>query len=1028
MVFTFADDEIRSIVNRSANLAERVAGYFQSIETHQRVIDTRLKRWQAVVAKSDQDDFVKRFQQAGLDSTMSPRFVTDVELTEGIPLPNWANFLRDIDLSPSNNRSQENEKTFAEFIVPFVTLAKGQLQKSTKHLTNVFSADLYLQLTNYLTTRLLKVASPTLEDQFHHSNQISLLSRLSAKPKLDRTSQQYMSFVETMNNGQWKSLLLDFPVLARLLAEVSVQWVESNTLFLTRLQQDWSDLEQTFSPHTPITTVVHVNIGLSDPHNKGQTVLILTFDTGLRLVYKPRPLEVEAWFYSVLMQLNASELKPEFKGCTFLLREQYGWMEHIVSKACQCREEVQHYYHRAGMLLGLLYIFNGTDVHATNLINHGSQPMLTDLETLLQPQWLAMQDFAVLVNQRATNTVLATHFLPKWEIHKDVALDGTAMGGNPVILGKRPVPLMEFVSHLKKGFQDVTFYMTQNHDQLMALQHSVFNLRHRVIFHNTELYDTLMSHSLQPQYLKSGVERSIELEKLYRPMLLHRSETAHCPRFSAEIEAIERLDIPYFMAIVGQTHLFNGERNILNDMFANNGWDHFLTNLQMITTETIETQTRLIHGTFEFYENPWVREPLEPALPLLPLPQYSTEDILSVATNVADSIWQQVIFDLEGSPYWFIPVTLHCHNKTYYQFTKSNYFLYEGTSGIALFLAALARVSGQETYSQMAYRTVQRICQNMSCSSFREDFVRNMPIGASEGIGSIIYALTRISRFLDKPEILEAAHHTVLMLTSKKMTNDPHFDVFKGTAGSILGTLVLFEATQDTSILDLARQCGSELLKKRIKTPTGHWGWPTLRNKIVAGLSHGQAGIAYALLKLYEQTQETPFLQAAEEAISCENTLFSAKQQNWRAFGSSVNEPVFWTTFCHGAPGIGLARLGGLPILDTQEIRQDIRTAIQNTKDYPLDGLDFLCCGNLGRLDFLLEANRVLPEAEHTSHIREQLTQIVQYYNHHRRFRVFQEGLPHVHNPSFFKGDAGIGYQLLRIAYPDQYPSVLLWQ
>ncbi len=32
------------------------------------------------------------------------------------------------------------------------------------------------------------------------------------------------------------------------------------------------------------------------------------------------------------------------------------------------------------------------------------------------------------------------------------------------------------------------------------------------------------------------------------------------------------------------------------------------------------------------------------------------------------------------------------------------------------------------------------------------------------------------------------------------------------------------------------------------------------------------------------------------------------------------------------------------------------------------------------------------------------------------------------YNPGFFQGASGIGYELLRLAYPDQLPSVLLWE
>ena len=31
-------------------------------------------------------------------------------------------------------------------------------------------------------------------------------------------------------------------------------------------------------------------------------------------------------------------------------------------------------------------------------------------------------------------------------------------------------------------------------------------------------------------------------------------------------------------------------------------------------------------------------------------------------------------------------------------------------------------------------------------------------------------------------------------------------------------------------------------------------------------------------------------------------------------------------------------------------------------------------------------------------------------------------------SPSFFRGTAGIGYELLRLAYPEKFSSVLLWE
>src|ERR671915_222589 len=82
----------------------------------------------------------------------------------------------------------------------------------------------------------------------------------------------------------------------------------------------------------------------------------------------------------------------------------------------------------------------------------------------------------------------------------------------------------------------------------------------------------------------------------------------------------------------------------------------------------------------------------------------------------------------------------------------------------------------------------------------------------------------------------------------------------------------------------------------------------------LTGFSHGTAGIAWALLELAALTGEEHFRKAALDAIAYERDLFSPEAGNWPHLGDDNNP--FWVTWCHGAPGIGLARLCSLRHLD----------------------------------------------------------------------------------------------------------------
>ena len=87
--------------------------------------------------------------------------------------------------------------------------------------------------------------------------------------------------------------------------------------------------------------------------------------------------------------------------------------------------------------------------------------------------------------------------------------------------------------------------------------------------------------------------------------------------------------------------------------------------------------------------------------------------------------------------------------------------------------------------------------------------------------------------------------------------------------------------------------------------------------------------------------------------------------------------------------------------------------------------LDHLCCGNLGRTDFLLTAGLRLGRPELTRLARDRAATVLARSEARGGF-AWLSGDDSV-NPGLFQGIAGIGYQLLRLAEPAAQSSVLLW-
>lgn len=116
----------------------------------------------------------------------------------------------------------------------------------------------------------------------------------------------------------------------------------------------------------------------------------------------------------------------------------------------------------------------------------------------------------------------------------------------------------------------------------------------------------------------------------------------------------------------------------------------------------------------------------------------------------------------------------------------------------------------------------------------------------------------------------------------------------------------------------------------------------------LTGFSHGNAGIALSLLRLAAVSGERRFHQAALAAMAYERSRFSPEAKNWPDLrrldvpaqsSQTSHEGVhrFMVAWCHGAAGIGLARLASLPYLDDAALRQEIAAALQTTLEHSFE-------------------------------------------------------------------------------------------
>jgi type 2 lantibiotic biosynthesis protein LanM len=371
---------------------------------------------------------------------------------------------------------------------------------------------------------------------------------------------------------------------------------------------------------------------------------------------------------------------------------------------------------------------------------------------------------------------------------------------------------------------------------------------------------------------------------------------------------------------------------------------------------------------------------------------------INAARAVGDRL-ERLAYYHEGAATW---ITLDQSGKKWALYPVGTE-LYDGAAGIALFLGYLGSITGERRYEILARAAIRGVRD--STAAFRD---RLNSIGFA-GWGGLLYACTHLGHLWQDRELLAEAAAIADRLPSL-IAKDEGLDIIEGSAGCIGALLSLHRCQPSTKILSVARQCGERLLDRAQTMPQGI-AW----SKKIGGFAHGASGMAWALLELAAATGDEKFRAAALEAIEYDRSLFSAAHGNWLDLR---HEGVCATAWCHGAPGIGLARLSALPhihdeTIHDETIRGEVAVAVKATLQSGLGSGDCLCHGAMGNILFLMDAAEFVA-AQDLDRARQAASGVAR--------RILQSDVEPL---GLMTGAAGIGYGLLQMAHPDRVPSVL---
>jgi lantibiotic biosynthesis protein len=349
---------------------------------------------------------------------------------------------------------------------------------------------------------------------------------------------------------------------------------------------------------------------------------------------------------------------------------------------------------------------------------------------------------------------------------------------------------------------------------------------------------------------------------------------------------------------------------------------------------------------------------------------------------------------------------------------------YDGVAGVVFFLLQVYRLQPNPVLLKAINGALQQIA---SCNDNKE----NLFPGFYQGNAGIVFVFKEAARLLDNPAISELAEAKLTQLISLAV-DDELFDIISGYAGVILFLLFLYrqEGMKRKKLLDKSIELGNFLIQKANKSTSGY-SWKTLDigTRNLTGYAHGASGIASALLELFAITRQEIFLHAGNEAFRYEDSFFNEQQQNWPDFRfdnkdkNKVGE-ICSLTWCHGAPGIGLARLRAYEITQNGNCNAAASKAVEVTKKYfNADKVNdySICHGLFGNAFFLLKAASVFRLAELEELVYRQADKCLHQF--------ISQDIPvpngygnSMESPCFMQGDSGIGYFFLHLYNQEQFP------
>jgi type 2 lantibiotic biosynthesis protein LanM len=353
----------------------------------------------------------------------------------------------------------------------------------------------------------------------------------------------------------------------------------------------------------------------------------------------------------------------------------------------------------------------------------------------------------------------------------------------PTLDGVTATPV-DYLDEIESGFEEVYRLLKNCRTELLAGEGLINRFADdevRVVLRDSRRYAELLYEGSHPDVLRDALDRDRLFDRLW-------DEVPDRPRLAqlipAETEDLWRGDIPLVTTKPGSRDLWASADRRFADMLNISGLDRARQRLEQFGDPDLKRQLWFLRASLTTLasDRSFLRSSRRQLL-TEPAAVIDRAQFLAASCAIGDRLIERALQGTEDVSW----IGLNLVHGRQWILVPLGFDLYDGVPGIAIFLAYLGLISGQERYTVLARRALETVRRGIAPTESTKGFHQ---IGGFVGWGGLLYTLAHLGVLWSEPTLLAEACELVEKLP-ERIEKDKHFDIIGGAAGCIAGLLCL---------------------------------------------------------------------------------------------------------------------------------------------------------------------------------------------------------------------------------------------